>query len=75
MCRREWLEVGLEMLVEAIVGRLQAAALELWDPTLWSQGHCGQGGGTAWPWLPGRGLSSVWMREEGKRAGRRRRKS
>lgn len=35
--------VGLEVLVEVIVGRLRVVALELWDPTLWSGRHCGQG--------------------------------
>lgn len=32
VCRPERPEVGLEVLVEVIAGRLQAAALELWDP-------------------------------------------
>lgn len=47
VCRCEWLEVELEVLVEVRVGRFQAAALELWDPTLRFGGHCGQG--LAWP--------------------------
>lgn len=48
VCRREWPEVGLEVLAEVIVGRLWAAARELWDLTLQSGVALRAGGGTAW---------------------------